>query len=48
MKTLILILLVLISGCATSQQNVDLDSCVPRGTIDGIHVARCKPVTQVK
>jgi hypothetical protein len=49
MKGLLVVLLFMVlAGCATARVNVDLDSCEKRGSIDGINVGSCQPVKVVK
>lgn len=47
-RAFFLVVLLVVSGCATARVNVDLDSCQSRGKIDGIQVGSCIPVKIVK
>lgn len=44
MRYLLAIFIGCLTACASSQVNVDFDSCESRGIIDNVLVARCKKV----
>jgi hypothetical protein len=44
---LVMVGLLALGGCASARVNVDLDSCEPRGQIDGIMVGTCRQVKVV-
>lgn len=43
-----LLVVLMITGCASSRVNVDMDSCQSRGVIDGIKIFSCDQVKVVK
>jgi hypothetical protein len=37
-----------LAGCASSRVSIDIDSCNPRGVLDGIKISDCEIAKKVK
>lgn len=49
MRAFLMVLsILLLQSCAASLVNVDFDTCQQRGVLDGVKVAQCKQVKNVK